>query len=254
VVVVLLGLFGKSLATNPRMSWAAVGHYLFARAILDGISTTLALSAITLVIGVVLGLVLAIMRLSNNPVLAWTSLGYVWLFRGTPVLVQLLVWYNLAAIYPHLSLTLPFGPSLFHADTNNLISVYTAAILGFGLNEAAYMAEIIRAGLLSVDKGQILAARALGFTPGSELRRIVLPQAIRVMIPPAGNEAVNVLKNTSLASVVALADLLYSAELIYGVNFEIFPLLTVACVWYLALTSILIFLQRLLEKRFSRGI
>src|SRR3989440_4243630 len=211
-------------------------------------------------IGVILGVVLAVMRLSPNPLVSGSSWLYIWFFRGTPVLVQLLFWYNVAALYPHqLSLGLPWIPfvglphQFVHINPNTAITPLSAAILGLGLNEAAYMAEIVRAGILSVDEGQTEAAQALGLTRLQTMRRIVLPQAMRVILPPTGNETISTLKNTSLVSVIAVTELLYSAQQIYDVNFKTIPLLIVASIWYLVMTSVAYVGQYFIERRFGRG-
>ena len=182
-----------------------------------------------------------------------SSWFYIWFFRGTPVLVQLLFWYNVAALYPKIDLGIPFGPSFIHADANTLITPFRAAILGLGLNEGAYMAEIVRAGMISVDKGQSDAALSLGMSRLQTLRTIVLPQAMRVIIPPTGNETISMLKTTSLASVITVTELLYSAELIYAVNYKVIPLLLTVSVWYLACTSLLYIGQGYLERYYGRG-
>lgn len=180
-------------------------------------------------------------------------LVYVWFFRGTPVLVQLLFWYNISALYPRLSIGVPFGPDFVHGNVNPIITAFTAAILGLGLNEGAYMSEIVRAGLLSVDHGQTEAAQALGMTRGLALRRIVLPQAMRVIIPPTGNETIGMLKTTSLASTIALSELLRATQNIYSRTYQTIPLLIVASVWYITLTSVLSIGQYYLERHFARG-
>ncbi len=252
-MLVLVALAGSSVATNPRFEWGTVGEYLFDASVLAGVVLTLELTVIAMAIGIVLGIVLALMRLSGNPVLAGTSAAYVWLFRGTPVLVQLIFFYNLASLYPRVSLGLPFGPSLVSADANDLVSPWTAAILALGLNQAAYMAEIVRGGLLSVDPGQREAAAALGMGERLILQRIVLPQALRVIIPPTGNETITMLKMTSLVSVISLADLLYSVQIVYTRTFETIPLLIVASIWYLAIVSLLSIGQSMLERRFRRA-
>jgi polar amino acid transport system permease protein len=194
------------------------------------------------------------MRLSDNPVLSSVSGFYIWVFRGTPVLVQLLLWYNISSLFPTIDLGVPFGgPSFIHLDGNSLITPFVAAILGLGLNEGAYMAEIVRAGILSVDEGQSEASSALGMTKAQTMRRVVLPQAMRVIVPPTGNELISMLKTTSLVSVIAYTELLYAAGLIYAVNYKTIPLLFVASIWYLAFTSILSVGQYYLERRFGRG-
>jgi polar amino acid transport system permease protein len=193
------------------------------------------------------------MRLSLNPLVSGGSWLYIWFFRGTPVLVQLLFWYNIAALYPKLALGIPFGPAFVHVDANTAITPFTAAILGLGLNEGAYMAEIVRAGIISVPEGQSDAAQSLGMTRLQTIRRIVLPQAMRVIIPPTGNETISMLKTSSLASVIVVTELLYAAQLIYSVNFKTIQLLIVASIWYIVCTSALYVGQYYLERYYGRG-
>jgi polar amino acid transport system permease protein len=204
-------------------------------------------------IGIVLGVVLAVMRLSPNPLVAGGSWLYIWFFRGTPVLVQILFWYAISALYPKIDLGIPFGPAFVHGDANSLITAFTAAILGLGFNEGAYMAEIVRAGIISVPEGQSDAARSLGMTRLQTMRRIVLPQAMRVIIPPTGNETISMLKTTSLASVIAVGELLYAVQNIYSQNFKTIPLLIVASIWYIVCTSLLYIGQYYLERYYGRG-
>ena len=243
----------NSIATNPRFEWGLVQQYFFSSQVLHGLRITLELTVIAMAIGIVLGVVLAVMRLSLNPLVSSASWFYIWLFRGTPVLVQLLFWQFISALYPSISLGIPFGPTLVHGDANTLITPFTAAILGLGLNEGAYMAEIVRAGIISVDEGQTDAAQALGMSRLQTMRRIVLPQAMRVIIPPTGNETISMLKTSSLVSVIAYAELLYSVQLIYSVNFKQIPLLLVASIWYLIFTSLLSIGQYYIERHFGRG-
>jgi polar amino acid transport system permease protein len=204
-------------------------------------------------IGIVLGVVLAVMRLSPNPLVSGASWLYVWFFRGTPLLVQLLFWNFISALYPKISIGIPFGPEFFSFSANDVITPFVAAILGLGLNQAAYQAEIVRAGILSVDEGQNDAAHALGMTRLQTMRRIVLPQAMRVIIPPTGNETISMLKMSSLVSVIAYKELLYTVQLIYAVNYKQIPLLIVASLWYLIVTTLLSIGQYYLERRFGRG-
>jgi polar amino acid transport system permease protein len=204
-------------------------------------------------IGILLGLLLAVMRQSPNPIVSGSSWLYIWFFRGTPLLVQILFWYAISSLFPTIDLGVPFGPALIHANGNQLITAFVAAILGLGLNEGAYMAEIVRAGIISVGEGQTDAAASLGMSRLMTMRRIVLPQAMRVILPPTGNETISMLKNTSLVSVIAYAELLYSAQLIYDVNFKTIPLLIVASIWYLAMTSVLYVGQYFIERRYGRG-
>jgi polar amino acid transport system permease protein len=253
VVLVLFAMLVHSFATNPRFEWNIVGNYLLSSRVLKGLWYTILLTVVSMAIGIVLGVILAVMRLSQNPLLSGASWIYIWFFRGTPVLVQLLVWFNLAFLYPHVSIGVPFGPSFASANANALITPFLAAILGLGLNEGAYMAEIVRAGILSVEFGQSEAAQALGMTRGVTLRRIVLPQAMRVIIPPTGNETISMLKTSSLASVITVTELLYAVQLIYSVNFKTIPLLITASIWYLIVTSLLTIGQYYIERHFARG-
>lgn len=254
VICVLFALLLINVATNQRFGWPVVAQYLFAPQIIQGMLLTVMLTIVSMVLGIALGVVLAVMRVSHNPVFSWVSRGYIWFFRGTPVLVQLIFWYNIAALYPKIALGLPWGgPSIELGSANVLITPLTAAILGLALNEAAYMAEIIRGGISSVDPGQLDAGHALGMTRRKMLARVILPQAMRVVIPPTGNEVISMLKSTSLVSVLAISDLLYSAQTIYSLNYEVIPLLLVACAWYLALTSVLSIVQSRLEERYGRG-
>ncbi len=253
IVLIIAVALIRSVATNPRFEWSVVGNYLFDARILDGLRVTIELTVIAMAIGIVLGVLLAVMRLSHNPLVSGASWFYIWFFRGTPVLVQLLFWYSIAALYPKIALGVPFGPAFVHADSNSLITAFTAAILGLGLNEGAYMAEIVRAGMISVDEGQTDAAQSLGMSRLQTLRRIVLPQAMRVIIPPTGNETISMLKTTSLASVIVVTELLYAAQLIYSVNFKTIQLLIVASIWYIVCTSVLYVGQFYLERYYGRG-
>jgi polar amino acid transport system permease protein len=253
IVVVIAAALIRSVVTNPHFEWGVVGKYLFDHRILEGLVLTIQLTVIAMVIGVVLGVLLAVMRQSVNPLVSRASWLYIWFFRGTPVLVQLLFWYNIGALYPKLALGIPFGPAFVHPDVNKLVTAYRAAILGLGLNEGAYMAEIVRAGMISVDPGQTDAAQSLGMTRVQTLRRIVLPQAMRVIIPPTGNETISMLKTTSLASVITVTELLYTSELIFSANYKTIPLLITASVWYIACTSVLYVGQHYLEKYYGRG-
>jgi polar amino acid transport system permease protein len=253
IVLVVAVAIVRSVATNPNFQWGVVGEYLFDGRILHGLRVTIELTVIAMGIGILLGVVLAVMRLSPNWMVSSASSFYIWFFRGTPVLVQLLFWYNIAALYPKLGLGIPFGPAFIHADANTLITPFTAAILGLGLNEGAYMAEIVRAGIISVDPGQADAAQSLGMTRLQTMRRIVLPQAMRVIIPPTGNETISMLKTSSLASVIVVTELLYASQLIYSVNFKTIPLLIVASFWYIVCTSVLYVGQYYLERYYGRG-
>ena len=253
LVLIIAVAIGNSVATNPRFGWGDVGHYLFDGRITHGVVVTIELTLVAQGIGVLLGVLLAVMRLSPNRLVSGSSWIYVWFFRGTPVLVQLLFWYSIGALYPVISLGIPFGPSFVHFSANSVITPFVAIVLALGLNEGAYMSEIVRAGIISVDEGQAEAAHSLGMTRLQTMRRIVLPQAMRVIIPPTGNETISMLKTTSLASVVAGSDLLTQAQNISNANYEIIALLIVASLWYLAITSVLYVGQYYLERHFARG-
>jgi polar amino acid transport system permease protein len=240
-------------ASAPNLAWKAVGTFLFYPQIIRGIFVTLELTVIAMLIGVTLGVLLAVMRLSVNPVVSTLSWFYIWFFRGTPVLVQLFFWYNIALILPHLSIGIPFTHIEWVGVTNQIVSPLLAAILGLGLNEAAYMSEIVRAGIISVDHGQSEAAQALGMTRTGVMRRIVLPQAMRVIIPPTGNETISMLKTSSLASIATVGELFFAQEQISSANLDIVELLIVASIWYLLMTSILTFGQYYVERYFARG-
>ena len=253
VLAVLAAMFVHTIFANPGYRWDVVGRYLFSAPVLNGLTNTLVLTVLSMVIGIVGGILLAVMRLSPNPVLTSVAAAYVWLLRGTPLIAQLLFWNFLAALYPRLSLGIPFGPEFFSFDVNDLINQFVASLLGLGLNEAAYMAEIVRSGLQSVDEGQSEAAGALGLSRSQTLRRIVLPQAMRVIIPPTGNETISMLKNTSMVVVIGYFELLTSVQRIYSTNFQTIPLLIVAAIWYLALTSVMSIAQGFVERRYGRG-
>jgi polar amino acid transport system permease protein len=253
IVVIIAVAIGYSLLTNPNFQWGVVAGYVFSPVIIQGLGRTLLLTVLTMILAVFLGTGLALAPRSKNPILRLAGLAYIWFFRGTPVLVQLIFWYNLSALYQFVVLQVPFGPELFRVDTNSLITPWTAALLGLVLNEAAYMAEIIRAGIGSVDNGQQEAASALGISKAQSMRRIILPQAMRVVIPPTANETINLLKVTSLVSVITLPELLYSAQIIYSRTFETIPLLIVASLWYLAITTVLTVGQNYMERKYGRG-
>jgi polar amino acid transport system permease protein len=253
ILLLLAAMFVHGLVTNPNWHWDVVGQYLFSSQVLDGLLLTLALTGLAMLIGIVLGIVVAVMRLSTNPIVAGIAWLYAWFFRGTPVLVQIVFWSFIGLLYRFPGLGIPFGPVFVYFDANTLIPVFLGVTLGLGLNEAAYMSEIVRAGILSVDEGQTEAAEALGMTRLKVLRRIVLPQAMRIIIPPTGNEVISMLKTTSLATIVAVHELFGVVQFIYGNNFKQIPLLVVASLWYLALTSVLSIGQYYVERRYSRG-
>jgi polar amino acid transport system permease protein len=253
VVAVLFAMLVHMLISNPSFQWGVIGHYFFATIVLRGLLLTIELTVVSMAIAIVLGIMLAIMRLSPNPILSGASSLYIWFFRGTPLLVQIVFWFNMASLLPKLRFGIPFGPAFVTFDSNALISTWVAGILALSLNEGAYMAEIVRAGILSVDEGQIDAGQALGMPRLRTMRRIVLPQAIRIIIPPTGNEAIGQLKNTSLVSVIALMELLTTVQIIYQATFQTIPLLLVAAFWYLLLTTVFSIGQSYLERHFARG-
>jgi polar amino acid transport system permease protein len=242
VVVVLLGLLVDAVA-HANVQWAVTRHFFTVGTVVKGAERTLLISVLAQAIGVLLGVIAAVMRASGNPVTGSVAWAYVWFFRGTPVYLQLLIWYNLALIFPHI---------LGH-DTNSVMTPFVSALLGLGINEGAYMAEIVRAGITSVDEGQTEAAQALGMTRGLVMRRVVLPQAMRVIIPPTGNEFINMLKTSSLTVVVQYHELVTSVQAIYTNNLKNVELLFSAALWYLILTSVFSVGQYYLERRFARG-
>jgi polar amino acid transport system permease protein len=243
-----------SLATNDRYGWDVVAEYFFAPAILRGLGLTLALTAVAGSMGFLLGTLLALARLSKSPILNSVSWSFIWFFRSVPLLVQVLIWYNLGYLYPQLGLGIPFTDSYFLGfDTITLISQFAAAVLGLSLHQAAYSAEIIRGGILSVDQGQLEAAAALGLPRHTRVLRIILPQAARSILPNAFNEIIGLLKGTSIVSVIALGELFYVAQVIYNRNQQVIPLLLVAVLWYILLTTVLSIGQFYVERHFARG-
>lgn len=253
LILACLILIGYSLVNNKNMQWYMVARYLFNAHVLHGVLVTLILTILCQSLAIIIGTGVAIMRLSKQRVMMVIAVGYLWLFRGTPLLVQLVFWYNIAALFPHLVLGVPFTSYYEVISTNTLISGFTAAILGFSLHESAYMAEVVRAGILSVNNGQKEAALSTGMTETQAMWRIILPQAMRVIIPPTGNQAINLLKATSLVAFISGGDLLSNVTDIYSVNFAVIPLLVVASIWYLALVSIATIGQTYLEHQFARG-
>jgi polar amino acid transport system permease protein len=238
---------------DSRYQWGQIGHYLFDSRILHGVVATIYLTLLAMAIGIVLGIVLAVMRLSPNPIVKGASWLYIYVFRGTPVLVQIIFWFNISVLYPRIGIGIPFGPDLIHANGNSLITVLVAAMLALGLNEGAYMAEIVRAGIISVGEGQTEAAQSLGMTRLQIMRHIVLPQAMRVIVPPTGNETISMLKTSSLAFVIGFAELYYEQSQIAAGNYETVPLLIVGSIWYLVLTSVAYVGQHYIERYFGRG-
>jgi len=253
VLLVLFAMLVHTLLTNSRFQWGIVGTYFLNGSILHGLELTLWLTAAVMAAGYVLGIGVAAMRLSANPVLSSLSFGFVWLIRSVPLLVQLLFWYELASLYPQVSLGIPFGEAFVTFRTAHLFSGILAAFVGLTLDVAAFSSEIVRGGLLSVERGQTEAAQALGLGRLRIFRRIVLPQAMPAIVPASGNLLIGMLKATSIVSVIAVQDLLYSSQLIYNQNFEIIPLLLVATLWYVILTTLLSIGQFFVERHFARG-
>lgn len=252
-VVVLGAMLVHLLVTSKSIHWDVVRHYFTADAILLGVVRTLELTAIAMVLGIAIGFALALMRMSRSLLVRRAASGYIWFFRGTPLLVQVIFWYNLASFIPRLSIGVPFGPNFASTDVNAIITPFVAAMLALGLNEGAYMSEVVRAGLTSVDVGQTEASMALGLSKRSMMMLIIFPQAMRVIIPPTGNQAIGMLKSSSLVSVISLPELLYSAQIIYAQNFQTIPLLVVVSIWYLVLTTVFSFGQYYLERYYNRG-
>lgn len=245
--------FVVGAATNERLDWGAVGTYLFDPRILQGLQTTLVLTAVSMAIATVLGVVLALMALMRDPAPRALARAYITIFRSIPPMVQLLFWYFLAAILPTITIGIPFGPDLVTFDTNLLITQFAAALLGLSLGEAAFLAEYIRGGILSVPRGQSEAAAACGLTPAKTFFRVVFPQAIRVILPAYGNSLISQVKNTAMVFVIGAGDLMTEAQLIYSQNFQQIPLLLVVSIWYLVIVVILTQVQRRIENHYSRG-
>lgn len=246
IAVLLVGLVQAFIHGN--IEWSFVAQFLTAESIMFGLLNTITMSVLAMALGVVLGVVVAVMRMSQNPLLRYVAQSYTWLFRGTPLILQLLLWFNLALIFPTLGI-----PGLFEFKTVEVITPFAAALLGLGINQGAYTAEVVRAGLLSVDSGQYEAAKAIGMPRLQALRRIILPQAMRIIIPPVSNEFIGMVKMTSLASVIQYSELLHNAQNIYYANARVMELLIVAGIWYLAVVTVLTLGQARLEKRFARG-
>lgn len=253
IVALVLALLCFSIALNDNLQWRTVGEYLFDHQILAGVGWTIVLTVLCMLIASLLGVAIATMRTSGNRLLEIAAGAYLWFFRGTPLLVQLIFWFNFALLFPKLGPAMIFGPNAPGWDTNHVISWFVAALLGFGLHEAAYMSEIVRGGFLAVDSGQREAAQALGMTSWSVFRRVTLPQALRIIVPPSMNQFINLFKATSLVAFIAGNDLLSSVQKIYGQNFLVIPLLLVASIWYLALVSVATVGQHYIERRLGRG-
>ncbi|MFT2092201.1 amino acid ABC transporter permease [Paraglaciecola sp. 2405UD69-4] len=246
LVIVLLGLIVRAFIYG-QIDWSIVQQFFFADTLLKGLGNTLLLTICSMAIGLVLGILFAVMRMSDNPVTRGFAGLYIWIFRGTPIYLQLLIWFNLALIFPVLNL------GFVEYQMVDLMTPFCAALLGLGINEGAYMTEIVRSGILSVDKGQMDASASLGMNRLTAMRRIILPQAMRVIVPPVGNEFIGLLKTSSMASAIAFAEILYHAQLIYFVNAKVMELLIVATAWYLIVVTLLTIVQGFVERYFNRG-
>ncbi|MFC6705606.1 amino acid ABC transporter permease [Flexivirga alba] len=242
-----------TLITNPRYQWHTIRQYLTADTVLRGLWLTIWMTVLVMVIATVLGLLIAVMRASKVLPVRILAMCYINLFRGTPVLVQLILWFNIAALYPNIRLGIPLTSIGGQLNTNSLISATTAAIIGLSLNEAAYMAEIVRGGFNSVPKGQLEAGDTLGMSEGMKMRKIIIPQAMPSVIPATGNQLISMLKETSLVSVLGVADLLQSVQLIYARTYETIPMLLVACIWYLAVSIVLNYPQSKIEAHYGKS-
>ncbi|MFC4011654.1 amino acid ABC transporter permease [Nonomuraea purpurea] len=248
VVVAALAAIVVSFA-GGQIEWSVVGQYLTAQAILTGVVNTIVMAVLAMILGVALGVLFAVMRMSSNPVTRGVSFLYTWIFRGTPQLLQLFLWFNLALVFPYVVI-----PGVFEARTVDLMTPFVAALLGLGICQGAYTSEVVRGGILSVDQGQTEAAQAIGMTRFQTMRRIVLPQAMRVILPPIGNEFISMVKLTSLASAIQYQEVLHSAQNVYYANNRVMELLFVATFWYLIVVTILSLGQMVVERRFSRGV
>ncbi|ASN52814.1 ABC transporter permease [Sinomonas sp. R1AF57] len=255
VIVLLLALAVQSLATNPNFHWDTVALYILDVNVVRGVGWTLLLTVLSMILAIVLAVVLAFMRQSDNPIFRWSAWAWVWFFRGTPVYTQLIFWGLVTVLYPTVSLGVPFGPALVTWVLEDPTRGFLPAVIGLGLNESAYLAEIFRAGLKSVDKGQMEAAEALGMHRGKIMRRIILPQAMRVIVPPTGNETIGMLKTTSLVLAVPFTlDLTFVTNSLANKTYLPIPLLIVAALWYLLVTSILMVGQHFIEKHYGKGV
>ncbi|AKV55478.1 Permease protein of ABC transporter system [Bifidobacterium actinocoloniiforme DSM 22766] len=254
IVAVFVAMLIHGMVTNPNFDWPTVWKYLFNEHVLDGIKWTLLLTVYAMVLATILAVILAVMRKSANPVLRWVSWFFIWFFRGTPVYTQLVFWGLFAVLVPRLAIGIPFGPEFLSFNTQDVLNATIATVLGLGLNEAAYLSEIVRAGIEAVDTGQTEAAQALGMPRSMIMRRVVLPQAMRIIVPPTGNETIGMLKTTSLALAVPFTlELQFATNAIANRIYKTIPLLIVACIWYLLITSVLMVIQAQLEKHYGKG-
>ncbi|MCW1249832.1 amino acid ABC transporter permease [Acaricomes phytoseiuli] len=255
IILIVLALLAQSMATNDRFRWDLFWLYLRDVKVIQGVGWTLLLTFASMLLAIILAVTLALMRQSDNWIFRWVSWGWIWFFRGTPVYTQLLFWGLFGTLYPKLALGIPWGPELFSLNTGDYIRGFLAALLGLALNESAYLAEIFRAGLKSVDKGQAEAAEALGIRKGKIMRRIVLPQAMRVIVPPTGNETIGLLKTTSLVLAVPFTlDLTFVTNSLANKVYEPIPFLMIAAFWYLLITSVLMVGQYFIERHYGKGV
>lgn len=246
VVIFLLAMIIRAFAKG-QIDWPVIAEFFMAPVLIKGLGNTIIITLLAMVMGTVLGVIFAVMRLSANPVTRYFAGFYIWIFRGTPIYLQLLIWFNLALVFPTVNL------GFWEGRMVDIMTPFFAALLGLGINEGAYMTEIVRGGILSVDQGQLDAASSLGMTRLQAMKRIVLPQAMRVIIPPMGNEFIGLLKTSSMASAIAYTELLHRAQMIYFVNAKVMELLIVATGWYLIVVTILSILQVFIENRLARG-
>jgi polar amino acid transport system permease protein len=253
VAILFVVLVARLFVLSPNIKWGKVAHYMLNDQILVGLRLTIIFTIAAMAIGITLGVVMAVMRLSVNPVLRTLSWFYIWVFRGTPLLVQIIFWFNIALILPRVGIGIPYTHWWWSTSTNTIFSASVAAVVALGLNESAYMSEIVRAGIQVVDYGQTEAGLAVGMKRALVFRLIVLPQAMRAIIPPTGNDIIGMLKSTSLVSVIAAQELLTKAQVIYAGNFLTVELLLVAAFWYLVVTTVLTWGQYYVERHFARG-
>jgi polar amino acid transport system permease protein len=239
--------------TGSRFQWSVIGHYLFGPTVTHGVVVTIELTVIAMVAGILIGIILAVMRLSKSRLISGVAWVYIWFFRGTPVLVQLFFWYFIQALYPHLTLGIPFGPTFLTLNANVFLTPFVAACFALSFNEGAYMAEIVRAGIISIDEGQSEAAQSIGMSHSKTLRLIVLPQAMRLILPPTGNETISMLKTSSLAWAITVPELFYATNQIASTTYQTIPLLLVASIWYLFMTTVLSIGQYYLERHYAKG-
>lgn len=253
ISLIIILYIAESLITNPVFDWPAVWNYLFHPSIMRGLGQTLLLTVTIMVLAIIIGTIVAIMRLSPSRILHAFAGAYIWFFRGAPALIQLIFWFNLSMVVREISLTLPLVGTLFAVKTNDFLTPFVAAVIALSLHEAGYMAEIVRAGINSVNRGQAEAAASLGMNRQMILWRIILPQAMRFIVPPTGNETINLLKTTSLVTFIAVNDLLYSAQAIYARTFETIPLLLVVMFWYLFVVTVLSIGQYFVEQYYGKS-